>query len=85
MDADVLYAFQRAVMNRYADTMSEARKWAINRLLDVDGVVWDGYDYSMLSAHNPSFIVNEYWLQMIDRVRVFDYFYVVILFDLCFF
>ena len=33
MDADVLCSFRRAVMNRYANTMSDARKWAINRLL----------------------------------------------------
>ena len=56
MDADVLYAFRRAVNNRYADTMRDDRQWAIQRLLDVDGVVWDGYDYMMLRAHNPIFI-----------------------------
>ena len=84
MDVDVLYAFRRAVMNRYADMMNDARGWAIKRLLVVDGVAWDGYDYSMLSAHNPTFIANEYWVQMINQVRVLDYFYVVVLFDLCF-
>ncbi|KAJ9552271.1 hypothetical protein OSB04_016316 [Centaurea solstitialis] len=67
MDADVLYAFRRAVENRYPDTMHGARHWAAQRLLDVDGIVWDGYDYRMLSAHNPKFIHNDYWIQMIDQ------------------
>ncbi|KAJ9548080.1 hypothetical protein OSB04_020623 [Centaurea solstitialis] len=68
MDTDILYAFRLDVKNKYPDMMHEARKRAARRLLDIDGITWDGHDYTMLSAHNPKFIPNEYWLQMIDRV-----------------
>ena len=65
--------------------MRDARQWAMQRILDVDGVEWDGHDYWMLSAHNPDLMANEYQVQMIDWVRVLDYLYLVVLFDLCLF
>ncbi|KAI3718624.1 hypothetical protein L6452_19503 [Arctium lappa] len=59
---------RRTLTNKYADMMRDARNSPRDRALAIDGVRFDGHDYTVLSAHNLEWIRHYFWVEMIDQV-----------------
>lgn len=70
MEADIFNVFCRTLRNRYLDQMKNARKWVERRALYVDGVTFDGQDFTPLRGHHPDQIPEAHWLDMIDQASI---------------
>ncbi|KAI3718945.1 hypothetical protein L6452_19830 [Arctium lappa] len=70
MDADVLAAFRCILNNRYPDIMRDARQFSNAMALQIDGVQFDGQNYTVLAAHPPEWIRSKFWVQMIEQACI---------------
>ncbi|GJR73186.1 hypothetical protein Tco_0085551 [Tanacetum coccineum] len=66
-DVLVRGVWEDCIRKLYPNLMSKAKEESI-KMAQLDGVQFDGSDFSVLKPYNPEWIKSTYWEDMIDRV-----------------
>ncbi|GJU13672.1 hypothetical protein Tco_1136068 [Tanacetum coccineum] len=66
-DVLVREVWEGCMRKLYPNLMSKARDESI-KMAQLDGVQFDGYEFSILKPYNPEWIKSTYWEDMVDRV-----------------
>nr|GEW96586.1 transposase, Ptta/En/Spm [Tanacetum cinerariifolium] len=64
---EVNRVWEDCIRKLYPNLMSKAKEESI-KMAQLDGVQFDGSDFSVLKPYNPELIKSTYWEDMIDRV-----------------
>ncbi|KAJ9566446.1 hypothetical protein OSB04_002412 [Centaurea solstitialis] len=72
LDKEVCLFWTNVMHNKWSDWMKDARDWAVNEALRLDGIQWNKEDMYVNRGYHPIWIPKEFWHQMIDEVQYLE-------------